>query len=59
LWSAPLADVETKDVSDDENCFLSVDASSGTSIELCSLLTLTGISLKTNRDNWVQSIHFF
>jgi len=38
---------------DDENCFVASDARVGVKITLCSLLTLTGISLKANRDSWV------
>jgi len=59
LYSAPLPDVEIEDFADDENCLTVVDGSSGNQITICSLLTLTGISLKTNRDNWAQSIEFF
>jgi len=54
-----LADLEIEDFSDDENCLTVVDPGSNNRVTLCSLLTLTGISLKTNRDNWVQSIEFF
>jgi len=41
------------------NCFIAKNIATGGHVTLCSLLTLTGISLKQNRDHWVQSIGFF
>jgi len=44
---------------EDENCFRASDSRAGKSIALCSLLTLTGVSLKANRDEWIKEIGFF
>jgi len=51
--------IEIQSYPDDENCFVAIDGRVGKSITLCSLLTLTGISLKANRDLWVKDIGFF
>jgi len=54
-----LEDVEIEEYDPDPNCFTVNDESSDNKVTLCSLLTMTGISLKANRDNWVDSIEFF
>jgi len=59
LYSVQLANLETLRYEEDENCFVAQDETSGNKITLCSLLTTTGISLKANINNWIQSIAFF
>jgi len=59
LFSVQLAELETSRYDPDENCFIAEDATNGNKITLCSLLTVTGISLKANINNWIQAISFF
>jgi hypothetical protein len=54
MFSVVLADLEISRYEPDaDDCFTVTNTANGKSVSLCSLLTLTGISLKENRDHWV------
>jgi len=59
LFSTSLESIGVQAYDQDENCFTAFDGRVGKSITLCSLETLTGISLKENRNEWVKEIGFF
>jgi len=59
LFSTHLETIGIKSYDKDENCFTTFDTRVGKGITLCSLETLTGITLKDNRNEWVKQIGFF
>jgi hypothetical protein len=59
LFSSPLSAIGVGPYGDDDACFVAMDSRVNVGITLCSLLTLQGISLKANRDEWVREIGFF
>lgn len=59
LFTSELDDLVISEFADDEGCFKAKNENTDVEVTLCTLASVTHITLKQNRDEWIKQIGFF